>query len=113
MNDGVLCHNTVLGRVGLDDFELNFTHTTSDLEGIALPHRSVSLKEIRLEVDLEEVTAEALDGVIERQDMDAFSVLDVWERGDVAQVCKLDAQVVTRDFVHLDLPLVDRVVLRS
>jgi len=37
----VLSDNTVLSRVGLNDLELDGTHTTSNKESVTLPHRSV------------------------------------------------------------------------
>lgn len=37
----------------------------------------LTLEEVRLEVHVEDVAAEALDGVVERQNVHALSVLDV------------------------------------
>lgn len=76
-----------------------------------LPLRSVSRKstfeEVWLEVNIEDVATEALNGVIEGQDMYAFAVLDVRALVDVDEIAKLHAKVVTRNLVHLDLALLD------
>ena len=66
-----------------------------------------TLQEVWLEVNIEDVAAETLDGVIERQNMDALSVFDVQTRMDVDHIAELDAQVVARHLVHLDLSLLD------
>ena len=50
---GVLSYDTVLGRVGLDDLELDGTHTTSDEEGVSLPDGSVSSSKVE-RVDVSE-----------------------------------------------------------
>lgn len=39
-------------------------------------HGPVSLKKVRFEENLKEVSCHALDGVIYREDMDPFSILD-------------------------------------
>jgi hypothetical protein len=77
------------------------------LSGVA---RKLTLKEVRLEVDLEQVPAEALDRVVEGEDVHALAVLDVVALVDVHKVAELDADVVARDLVELDLALLDGVV---
>jgi hypothetical protein len=66
-----------------------------------------TFKEIGLEVDIEDVSAQALDGVVERKDVDALAVLDVEARVHIDEIAKLDAQVVTRDLVELNAALLD------
>ena len=66
-----------------------------------------TLKEVWLEVDVENVAAETLDRVVEWQDMYALSVLDVEALMNMNKVSELDTQVVTGDLVHLDLALLD------
>jgi hypothetical protein len=70
----------------------------------------LTLEEVRLEVDLEQVPAEALDRVVEGEDVHALAVLDVVALVDVHKVAELDADVVARDLVELDLALLDGVV---
>lgn len=40
----------------------------------------VSLQEVRLEIDLKQVASDALHGVINWQNMNAFSILHIWTR---------------------------------
>ena len=66
-----------------------------------------TLKEVGLEVNVEDVAAETLDRVVEWQNVDTFSVFDIKALVDMYEVTELDAKVVTRDLVHLDLALLD------
>ena len=67
----------------------------------------LTFKEVRLEVDLEDVAAQALDGVIERKNVDAFTVLDIQAWVDIDHVTELNAKVVAGNLIHLDLALLD------
>ena len=42
--------------------------------------------------------------------MDPLAILNLWQGRYAAQVCELDAQVVMRDLVHLNLPVVERII---
>ena len=66
-----------------------------------------TFEEVGLEVDIEDVSAQTLDGVVERKNVDTFAVLDVETRVYVDEIAELDAQVVTRDLVELDATLLD------
>ena len=66
-----------------------------------------TFEEVGLEVNIEDVTAETLDGVVEGKDVYALAVLDVQARVHVDHVAKLDTEVVTGDLVHLDFALLD------
>ena len=66
-----------------------------------------TFEEVRFEINIEEVTAETLDGVVEGQDVDALAVLDIEALVHVNEIAKLDAQVVARDLVHLYPALLD------
>ena len=70
---------------------------------VSLAYWSVHFEEVGLEVHLKEVTANTLDGVIEGQNVNAFTVIDAWARVDVHEIAKLDTQIVARNLVHLDL----------
>ena len=81
-------HDAVLGRVGLDDLELDSTHAAAHKEHVVLAHGAVGLEEVRLEEDVEEVAADTLDGVVDRQDVHALAILHVRalvDRDDVAE----------------------------
>ena len=67
----------------------------------------LTLEEVRLEVDLEEVSSQSLDRVIEGKNVDALSVLDVVAGVYASDVTKLDTKVVAGDLVELDLALVN------
>ena len=66
-----------------------------------------TLEEVWLEVDVENVTAQAFNGIVEGENMYPLSVLDVQTCMHVHHVAKLDAKVVARDLVHLNLAFLD------
>jgi hypothetical protein len=66
-----------------------------------------TFEEVGLEVDIEDVSAQTLDGVVEGKNVDALAVLDVEARVYVNEITKLDAQVITSDLVQLDAALLD------
>ena len=74
MDDGILSDNTVLGRVNLNDLELDLTHTTAHDEQVALAHWPVSLAEVWGEEDVEERASEALDRIRDRENSDALGL---------------------------------------
>lgn len=90
-------YDTVIGGVGFDDLELDGSHTTADEEEIALANGSVGFEEVGLEVDLEEVSGDALDSVVDREDMDALSVLDISAGVKRDDISKTDTQVLADD----------------
>lgn len=97
VDDRVLRDDAVLGRVGLDDLELDAPRGALGEEGVALADGAVRLEEVGLEEDVEDVAGEALDRVVERQDVDALAVLDVVAGVDGGNVAELDAQIVASD----------------
>ena len=46
MDHCVLCNYTELRRIGLDDFELDCTHTTAEEERVTLVNRTVRCKSL-------------------------------------------------------------------
>ena len=64
-----------------------------------------TLKEVGLEVDVEDVAAQTLDRIVEREDVDALAVLDIQALVYVNEIAQLNAQVVASNLVHLDLAL--------
>ncbi len=66
-----------------------------------------TLEEVGFEIHIEDVTTQTLDGIIEGQNVDTLAVLDVEARVYIDHVTELDTEVVTRDFVQLDLALLD------
>jgi hypothetical protein len=74
VDDGVLGGDGVLGRVHLDDLELDLSHAAADGEQVALANGAVGFAEVRGEEDVEDVSGEALDGVGNGQDGDALGL---------------------------------------
>lgn len=70
-------YNAVVSGVSFDDFELDGSHASTDQEKVSLADGSVSLQEVRLEVDLKQVSGNALNRVVDREDMNALSVFDI------------------------------------
>ena len=62
----------------------------------------LTLQKIRFEVNLENVTAQTLDRVVERKYVDALAVLDVEALVNVDEVAEFHSQIVAGHFVHLD-----------
>lgn len=68
---------------------------------------ALTLEEIWFQVYIENVSGETLNRVVEGQDVDALAVLDVQALVHVDKITELDSQVVTSNFVHLDLAFLD------
>ena len=66
-----------------------------------------TFEEVRFEINIEEVTAETLNGVVEWKNMHSFTVLDIETLVNVNKITELDSQVVASNFVHLDLAFLD------
>lgn len=90
-------YNAVLCWVSLNDLELDGTHASADQEKIALADGSVGLQEVWLQVDLEQVAGDTLDGVVYGENMDALSVLDVGAGVKGDNVSKADTQVLANN----------------
>jgi hypothetical protein len=60
-----------------------------------------TLKEIRLDIHIENIAAQTLNRVVEWQDVYALSIFNVKTLVDIDKVTKLDAKIVTRHLVHL------------
>jgi hypothetical protein len=73
----VRSNDAILIRISLDNLELNGTHATAHKEEVVLPHGSVGFHEVRLEENVKEVARNALNGVINGEDMDPLAVLDI------------------------------------
>ena len=70
----------------------------------------VGLQEVWLQVDLEEISCEAVNGVVQGQDVDFGAILDVrtsWHSDNIAQA---DPEIVADHTIHSDLLVGDSVV---
>mmetsp|Transcript_4031 Transcript_4031/g.11812 ORF Transcript_4031/g.11812 Transcript_4031/m.11812 type:complete len:432 (-) Transcript_4031:97-1392(-) len=106
-------HNAVRGWVRLHDLELDRVHGLPHEEEVSLRHGAVGLEEIRLEVHFEEVAGDALDRVVQRQDVDALAVRHVTGAGRALhrnQLTKPHPQVLAHDTVHLHIRVLALVV---
>ncbi|KAG1766301.1 hypothetical protein EDD22DRAFT_878536, partial [Suillus occidentalis] len=94
MDDSILGHYTEFGGFSLDNFEFHCPHAATNKECVALADRSICFEELGLEVDIEDVTTETFDGVVERQDVYPLAVLYVITLMDVDKIAKFHAQVI-------------------
>ncbi len=60
-----------------------------------------TLKEIRLDIHIENIATQTLNRVVEWQNVYALSIFNVKTLMDINEVAKLDAKIVTRNLVHL------------
>jgi hypothetical protein len=121
-----LCNYTILRWVRLHNFEFNCPHASADKESIAFADRSISyrnrgsetrtsqkgarllaLEEIWLDVYIEDIAAQTLNGVIEGKNVYALPIFDVKALVDIHKVAKLDAKVITCNLVHLYAAFLD------
>jgi len=100
-------HNTVLGRVNVDNLELNWTEATTDDEGVALLDGAVAVLEVGDEVGLGDVSCDALNRVGEGKHMNFGCIGHVVRAGvDRDDVSHTHAQVASHDLVHQDVLVV-------
>eukprot|EP00162_Nutomonas_longa_P010249 comp19803_c0_seq1/m.38279 comp19803_c0_seq1/g.38279 ORF comp19803_c0_seq1/g.38279 comp19803_c0_seq1/m.38279 type:complete len:345 (+) comp19803_c0_seq1:1442-2476(+) len=105
-------NNAVLWRIRLDDLELNSTHAAAHQEQIALSDRSVCLEKVRLEICLKQVAGDAFNRVVDGQDMDSVSILDVRALVDADNVSESHSEICAHHPVHSHA-IVLRVLVRQ
>jgi len=64
---------------------------------------SLTIKEIRLQVHIEDVSAKTLDGVVKQKYVHALPVMNIEALVHVNEVSELHSQVVVGHFVHLNV----------
>mmetsp|Transcript_14255 Transcript_14255/g.35378 ORF Transcript_14255/g.35378 Transcript_14255/m.35378 type:complete len:407 (+) Transcript_14255:1810-3030(+) len=77
-----------LARLDAHHLEFHGAKPAADQKQIALPHRAVRLQEIRLQVGFKQVSGDAFDGVVQREDVHALPVRHIAagvDAHDVAQ----------------------------
>ena len=72
-----------------------------------------TFEEVRFEINIEKVTAETLDGVVEWKDVHSFTVLDIEALMNVNEITELDSEIVSGDLVYLDLALFNGIVAQT
>ena len=110
VDDGIGSHDAVGARIGLHDLELHRMHGGADQEEVPLLDGPVGLQEVGLEVNVEEVAADSLDGIVQGQDVDALPVRDVPACRDRHHVGEADPEVLADHLVHADVGIVAGVV---
>lgn len=91
-------YNTIGLRVSLNHLEFNGSHATTDKEGVALADGSIGFQEVGLEESLKEVTSQTFHSVINRQDVDTLTVLDIRAGMEGQHITKTNTQVVADNF---------------
>ena len=76
-------------------------------------NKPVSLQEVGLEVDLEPISGESFNCVVDGQNVDPLSVLDIGAGGECDHVSETDTEVVADHTVHANLFVTDRVVAEN
>lgn len=66
-----------------------------------------TFKEIWLEVDVENVSTQTLDRVIERKDVNTFAVLDIETLMHVDEIGQFDPEIIASNLVHLNPTFLD------
>mmetsp|Transcript_33468 Transcript_33468/g.109659 ORF Transcript_33468/g.109659 Transcript_33468/m.109659 type:complete len:203 (+) Transcript_33468:2238-2846(+) len=105
MNGGVWSNDDKLARLDTHDLELHRPEAATHQKEVALASRTIGLQEVGLQVRVEEVAREALDGVIQGQDMHALAVRNVTARMDGNDVTEPATEVLAHDLVQADLPI--------
>lgn len=134
VDDGVLCHNTVLWGVNLDNLELDLSHTAAGNEEVTLADGAVGLAEVWGEEDIEQRASEAFDGVGNWEDGDALGlwgwsaiaikerasimepgayIFDVRARVDGDDIAVLDAQVVPHNTVQAAAAVIEVIITKN
>lgn len=68
-------------------------------------HGRLTLQEVWFQVDIKNISTETLDRVVEGENVDAFAVFDIWTLVNDRDISQLYPEIVSGDFVHLDLSL--------
>lgn len=64
-----------------------------------------TFEEIWLQVDIENVSTQTLNRIIERKYMNPLPILDIKTLVHIDEICEFNAKVITGNFVHLDSTL--------
>lgn len=72
-----------------------------------------TFKEVGLEVNVKDISAETLYRVVEWENVNPLSVLDVGASVNVDEIPELDSQIVTGHLIHLDSAFLDTIVAQA
>jgi hypothetical protein len=110
VDDGILCDDTELWRVDLDNLELHLSHATTDNEKVALADWSVSFPEVGSEENIEERAGDTLDGIGNGENRNSLGVFDIGARVDGDHVTVLDPQVMAHDSVDASAAIIELII---
>mmetsp|Transcript_1727 Transcript_1727/g.4031 ORF Transcript_1727/g.4031 Transcript_1727/m.4031 type:complete len:777 (+) Transcript_1727:352-2682(+) len=106
VNDSVGGHDTVGRGIRFHDFEFDGMHGRTNQKEISLFDRTVGLQKIRLQINLKEISGNSLNGVVQRQDVDALPVGNIATGRDGNDVGQTDSQVLSDHLVHANVGVV-------
>jgi hypothetical protein len=110
VNNSILCDDTILGRIDLDNLEFYLSHTTADDKQVSLANRSVSFSEVGSEENVEQGTGDTLDGISNGENSNSLGVFDIRARVDGDHITVLDSQIVTNDSVDASAAIIEFLV---
>mmetsp|Transcript_14740 Transcript_14740/g.30439 ORF Transcript_14740/g.30439 Transcript_14740/m.30439 type:complete len:332 (-) Transcript_14740:364-1359(-) len=103
VDDGVWSNDAIGAGIRFHDFEFHRMHSGSDQKQVSLFDRTVGLQKVRLQVDLEEISRNSLDGIVQGQDVNALAVRNISTGGDGDDVAQPDSQVFSNHLVHANV----------
>jgi hypothetical protein len=74
VNNGILCDDTILGRIDLNNLEFYLSHTTANDKQVSLANRSVSFSEVGSEENVEQGTGDTLDGISDGENSNSLGL---------------------------------------
>ena len=104
---GVGCNDTEFLGFSGDNLELDGLEVAPDDEKVSLFDGAVGVLEVGDQVGFGEVTGNALNGVLEREDVDLGQIGDVSCRFDLHNIAQTDSEVFADGFVHSDFSLLE------
>jgi len=66
-----------------------------------------TFKEVGFKVDIENITAETLDRVIKRKNVNTFTVFNIEALMNIDEITEFNAEIITSNFVHLNSAILD------
>mmetsp|Transcript_81050 Transcript_81050/g.238195 ORF Transcript_81050/g.238195 Transcript_81050/m.238195 type:complete len:200 (+) Transcript_81050:2350-2949(+) len=110
MDHGIGCDDHKLARIHTHNLELHGPESATHKKEVSLARRSVGLQEVGLQIGVKEVTGDALDGIVQGQNMHTLAVGHIAASMHRYDVAKAHAQVLAHDFVQADLRVLEVVV---
>ena len=113
VDKSLISESTVVTRGNLDNFEFNGSKVSLNGEGVALGKGTVSIFEVRGEVDRGQVSTKSFNAVSEGQNLYLLNVGQFGQWGHNNNVAKSDAEILTSALIHPNLIVVSSLVFGS